>query len=927
LINKFSLFFAVLFFLGFGIFFPGPGLCAVDFIQIAPDIDRINLTGALWVYQDDSRKLGIRDIVSPTLKLPFSPLADKSSFGYSADAFWFRFTARNTTATPIFWYLEYPYAAVDHFEFFHPMGADFKRYLGGDTHAFTQRPVNFRTMVVPIELLPGDHTFYFKIQSRGTIVAPVIGWGKDAFDRHRNLDAAFNWLYYGAMLVTAIYCFFGFFSMKVPAFLFLGVFVSGTALFTMAHTGMAFQYLWPDSPFWANLCHPLSGILGLWGGLSFTRSFLNTRKHLPLLDRILKGFVLFSVVLGLSFVFLPYQVATQAMVLIIDLSVLIMITSSFLLLFKGIRQARVYLLAWTPFIASAILMGFKSFGFMENNWVTDSMVQNSAVFVAILLSFGLMDKIHAFRQERERVLDKLHTSEAQYRMLAENVRDVIWILDLKTLKIAYITPSVENMMGYTPREAESFSFKKMLPPGSADKAWKAIKGGMEKALYGGKKNRNAVTIELECYNKAKEIFWTETTTSFTRDDSGNPVEMVGVTRDVTTRIQAEKEKKALESQLHQSGKLESIGTLAGGIAHDMNNIVAAIMGYAELSLHEAPKGSRLYRRLDRMIQACHRARDLVSQILTFSRQDSQEIRSVRIHLIVKEVLKLIRASLPSTITIKQNIPRQGLMITADPSQVHQIIMNLCSNAGYAMMEEGGILDVCVEKMTLDHDTARKYLDLLPGDYVRLTVRDTGQGMEKEVMNRIFDPFFTTKPMGTGTGMGLAMVHGIVKKLGGGIFVDSEPGMGTRFHVFFPKAIDCVQEEGPLETIIPTGNESILFVDDEENMADMAQEMLTSLGYRVVTKTSALEALSYFQQNVTQVDLIITDQTMPELTGMALARKIGQIRPDLPIILSSGFNDLVSPEAVKESGIDHYIMKPYGKRDLAAIIRESLDSDK
>jgi PAS domain S-box-containing protein len=787
LINRLSLFFAVLFFLGFGSFFPGPGLCALDFIQISPDIDRINLTGSLWVYQDDSRELGIRDMVSPTLKLPFSPLTGKSSFGYSADTFWFRFTARNTTETPIFWYLEYAYAAVDHFEFFHPMGADFKRYLGGDTHAFTQRPVNFRTMVVPIELLPGDHTFYFKLQSRGAIVAPVIGWGKDAFERHRNLDAAFNWLYYGAMLVTTIYCFFGFFSMKMPAFFFLGVFVSGTALFTMAHTGMAFQYLWPDSPFWANLCHPLSGILGLLGGLSFTRSFLNTRKHLPLFDRILKGLVLFSIVLGLSFIFLPYQVATQAMVLIIGLSVLIMITCSLLLLFKGIRQARFYLLAWTPFIASAVLMGFKSFGFMENNWVTDSMVQNSAVFVAILLSFGLMDKIHAFRQEREKVLGKLHTSEAQYRMLAENVRDVIWILNLKTLKITYISPSVEDMMGYTPREAESFSFEEMLPPGSTDKAWQAIKGELEKNHYDDKKNRNAVTIELECYNKAKEIFWTETTTSFTRDDSGNPVEMVGVTRDITQRIQAEKEKKTLELQLHQSGKLEAIGTLAGGIAHDMNNIVAAIMGYAELSLHEAQKGSRLHHRLDRMIQACHRARDLVRQILTFSRQDSQKIRCVKIDLIVKEVLTLIRASLPATITIKQNIPKQGLMINADPGQVHQIIMNLCSNAGHAMMQEGGILDVSVEKISLNNDTARKHIDLLPGGYVRLTVRDTGQGMDQEVMKRIFDPFFTTKPVGTGTGMGLAMVHGIVKKLGGEILVDSEPGVGTCFHLFFPKA--------------------------------------------------------------------------------------------------------------------------------------------
>ena len=786
--DRFLLFLVIFFFLSFGGFFsPIQVFAAFDIIQIDPDIDRVSLTGSLSVYQDDSGELGIADMASPIMKLQFLPLEGKSSFGYSTSAFWFRFTVRNSTANPIFWYLEYPYAVVDHFEFFHPMDSGFKRYLGGDTNAFTQRPVNYRTMVVPIDLPPGDHTFYFKIQSRGTIVAPVIGWGRLAFERHKNFDAALNWLYYGAMLVTAIYCFFGFVSMKVPSFFFLGVFVSGTALFTMVHSGMAFQYLWPQFPSWANLCHPLSLTLGLLGVLPFTRLFLNTRRHTPVFDKIFIALFWITLVFGLGLVFLSYQVATQAMVLVVGLSAITMISCSLVSLFKGIRQARFYLLAWTPFVISAVLMALKSFGFLENNLLTDSMVQISAAFVAILLSFGLMDKIDSIRKEREKVLDQLHKSEKQYRMLAENVKDVIWVLNLKTLKITYITPSVEEMMGYTPQEAKLFSFKEMLPPEEADKAWKAIKNGIEDSLSMSEKTRHAFTIEIECYNKAKDIFWTETTTTFTKDNSGNPVEMVGVTRDITERKQAEKEKKALEFQLHQSGKLEAIGTLAGGIAHDMNNIVAAIMGYAELSLHEADKKSRMYHRLDRMIKACHRARDLVSQILTFSRQDSQEIRRVKIHPIVKEVLELIRASLPSTITIKQEVSRQGLMINADPTQVHQIIMNLCSNAGYAMMEKGGILDVSVEKITLDKDTAKKYLDLLSGDYVRLIVRDTGQGMEKEVMTRIFEPFFTTKPVGTGTGMGLAMVHGIVKKLGGGIFVESEPGLGTSFHVFFPEA--------------------------------------------------------------------------------------------------------------------------------------------
>jgi PAS domain S-box-containing protein len=919
--HRFFLFVVLLAGLGF---FAGQVLAAP--VNIPPDIDRISLTASLSVYKDDSGKLGIADLVSPRFNLQFVPLGGKSSFGYSRATFWFRFTARNTTQTPIGWFLEYPYAVVDQFEFFHPTDFGFKRYLGGDIHPFGQRPVNFRTMVVPIELPPGDHVFYFNIQSRGAVVAPAIGWGQASFEAHKNFDLALNWLYYGVMLVTALYCFFGFVSMKVPSFFFLGIFVSGAALFTTAHTGMAFQYLWPESPFWANLCHPLFGTLGVLGGLPFTRSFLNTRKYLPAFDKILAGLTFVSLVFGGALFLLPYQIATQFMTLLIGLSVLVMITSSLVLFFKGLRQARFFLLAWTPFIISAVSLALKSFGFLETGVLTDSAVQISAAFVAVFLSFGLMDKIHSIRQEREKALEQLHTSENQYRILAENVKDVIWILDLKTMKLIYVTPSVEGMMGYTPREAEGFTFREILPPKSADRAWRVVKEGMEKSLSRSGKIGDAFTLEVECYNKAKEIFWIETTVTFTRDASGNPVEMVGVSRDVTKRIQAEKEKSALEFQLHQSGKLEAIGTLAGGIAHDMNNIVAAIMGYAEISLHDAQEGSRMHHRLDRIIKACHRARDLVGQILTFSRQDSQEIRSVKIHLIVKEVLKLIRASLPSTITIQQDIPRQELMVTADPTQVHQILMNLCTNAGYAMMDKGGCLGVMVEKITLDKDTAKNYLDLQPGDYVRLIVRDTGLGMEKEVMNRIFDPFFTTKPVGSGTGMGLAMVHGIVKKLGGGIFVESDPGMGTAFEVFFPKAMDSYPGEVIPEIIIPVGHESILYVDDEENMADMAQEMLTSLGYRVVTKTTSPGALSYFKAHSALIDLVITDQTMPDLTGVRLARKLWEIRPDMPVILCSGFSDLVSPESQEVSGIRHYMMKPYGKRELAVKIREILDSD-
>ncbi|MBF0232455.1 MAG: response regulator, partial [Desulfamplus sp.] len=502
--------------------------------------------------------------------------------------------------------------------------------------------------------------------------------------------------------------------------------------------------------------------------------------------------------------------------------------------------------------------------------------------------------------------------------------EVIWTLNIKTLKLNFVTPSVLSMTGYTEAEARTqFSFKKMLTPDSARKAMDAVKMGIVPDAIKRQSLEDQPPIELAFNTKSGNIIWTETNLTFVRDDKNRPFEMLGVSRDITERKLAEKEKKRLETQLVQSNKLEAIGTLAGGISHDMNNILTAIMGYVEISLSDVASDSRIHQRLERVLEACHRARDLVKQILTFSRQDSQDNISVNINLIVKEVLKLIRASLPTTIKIQKSIPKDKYIIIADPTKLHQIIMNLCTNAGYAMQPYGGLLAVCTEVVELDPESAGKYMDLKPGSYIRLTVSDTGHGMAKEVMERIFEPFFTTKPRGQGTGMGLAMVHGIVKSLGGNIYVYSEVGKGTTFHILFPRAPEGKQPYICEPVCIATGSETILYVDDEGPIVDMAHEMLTSLGYKVEGVIGSLDALEKFKSNPDSFDLVITDQTMPEMTGCDLAKQIWKIRSDIPVIICSGFNDLVNPESAKLLGIREYLMKPYSKQDIATRIRRAL----
>ncbi len=760
--------------------------------------DRIDLTPYLFYLEDQFGQLELSDIrslsesqsESGSEALGFRPLGDQRGFGYSASSFWFRLVLENRSDEPVAWIVDYPYAAMDHIEFYHPHPSDtgdvrYKRYLGGDVHPFSSRPIVHKTMAFPIAINPGSHTFYFKLQSQGAIPAVLTGWNVDAFHRHAALDLNFNWFYYGCMLTMALFCLMLFANMKVPIYFYLFIFVSATTLCSMLHSGMASRYLLPNHPFWINLLHPLSGYIATLGYLLYSRDFLNIGKHFPLLDRCFLGIILLILFICVSIFFIPYRVATQSMMLMTGTVSILLSGTAARLALKGIRGAKIYTLSWSPFLVGIVLITLKSYGYLKNNLMTDSLLQLSSSTASILLCYGIIDKINQFRIDREKAVDKMHTAVKMYTLLAENITDVIWILELQTMDLIYITPSVEAMTGYTPDESENFTFKKMLTPDSANEAMTAVKRGIEKNAGNLEKPQENLTIETAFYHKNGEMIWTETSMTFTQDSLGNPLHMIGVTRDVTERRRAAEEKKSLEEKLFHAAKIEALATLSGGIAHDMNNILTSVLGYAQLSMDEADKESRLYQRLHRIIEACHRAKDLVCQILTFSRQDGAEDQILLIHLIVNEALKLIRSSLPSAIKIETDIQDRSLRIAINPTQLHRIIMNLCTNAAHAMDEHGGILGVSINKMVLDKKSGDKYFSIKPGEYVRLTVRDTGHGMEEKVLSRIFEPFFTTKPVGVGTGMGLSMVHGIVKKARGEIFVESEPGKGTTFDLIFP----------------------------------------------------------------------------------------------------------------------------------------------
>ena len=385
--------------------------------------------------------------------------------------------------------------------------------------------------------------------------------------------------------------------------------------------------------------------------------------------------------------------------------------------------------------------------------------------------------------------------------------------------------------------------------------------------------------------------------------------------------------RKMSAQLQQSQRLEAVGTLAGGIAHDFNNILSSIIGFTELSLEDVQQGTLLHDNLSEVLMAGNRAKDLVKQIMTFSQKSEPERRPVEINSLIKETIKMLRATIPTNIEIKEHLSEERFILNANPSQMNQVLVNLVTNASHAIPEDG-MIRIDSGTIRFDESVMKQYPGLSSGRYVEIIVSDNGKGISREDLNQIFDPYFTTKDPDKGTGLGLAVVHGIVKSHGGHITVYSEVGEGTVFHVYLPLAEPFLKVESrPQPERLPVGIERILLVDDEPPITKMLTRNLERTGYTVISHTSSEEALKAFRSAPASFDLVITDMTMPQMTGDKLAAAVKEIRPDMPVILCTGFNEKVNVKTAPDLLIDGFLMKPVARTEMAGMVRKVLDEAK
>ncbi len=888
-------------------------------LVIDPEFAKSNLKGILQVCKDPTGNLTIDQIASSALDECFRDISiEHPTFGYSDATFWFRIKAVATPQVSQSFFLAYDYPVIDEIDLYLPDSKGYKVYSAGDRRPFHLWPVPYRSILFPVTMDAGkSSTWIIRVKSEGSITVPITLWSEDAFSRYRNNSLVALWFFYGAMISIIFYNLLFFVSFREISYIFLSLFAISMTSYSLINNGIAFQYLWPDHTEWANAAHPFSLLMsGIWGTL-FTRYFLNLKRKHPLFDYTLKAIGVLGIIMLATPFLLNYRYATQISMMMGLLSVTSMLATGSILAFRGSRPARFLIVSWIVFFIFMSMEVLRAYGVIPKVAMSDASLSIGTCAMILILSLGITDKINVIRREKDSALAALRESEEKYRDIFNNVSDVLYIHDLEG-RFIDINRQVAKL-GYTPDELKGKNIRDLIQ--------EEHRQGFEEYLRKLHSQGSGSGL-INIMTKDGSVRIMEFMNNLYYDESGRPVGARGSIRDVTERIMMNREKKDLEARLLQSRKMEALGMLAGGVAHDLNNILSAVVTYPELLLLQRSLDEKQRRIIKTIHEGGLRATAIVGDLLTIARGVAIRKESLDLNDVVREYLSspdyLALKNHAPDISVTVHITNTPLIMDGSPIHLRKSLMNLLINAFEAVDRIDGKITVrtgeeILDKMESDDDPGGRE------KYIVLTVADNGHGIAEADLERIFEPFYSKKVMGrSGSGLGLAVVWNSVQDHNG--FVDLKSSdKGTVFRLCFPAAGCVDDQQAPEITAISEykgQGESILVIDDDPVQREIASHFLETLGYCVHTAASGEEAVDFVKTQ--SVDLLILDMIMePGISGRETYQRITELYPKQKAIIVSGYADDDDVKAAQSLGAGEYVGKPYTLEKLSLAVRKTL----
>ncbi len=900
---------------------PATPLTAASFTS---NLERLDLSPHLEILVDDTASMTLDEVMQPARDSDYRSVAEiGNSFGFTTAAYWVRFSLDVDPAQFESLLLQLDQPMIDHVAFY-TVSEDgvATASITGDGTNFDTREYRHRTFLFSLPPQQGQtRDYYLRLETEGSMQIPLQIWTASAFAEHASFTEFVFGGYYGFMFLLMMAALASYLIIRDRLFLYYAAYLFCYVMFQFSFNGFAFQHLWPDAPWWSSKAVSTFIGLGVITALLFSGHYLQVwgRKH-PVVKMVFIGLGLFGaagvILSALDFYTIAVKMSTLAGLLIPPVVAFAGIVS----LMSGYRPARYLLFAWSFFLLGAFIAGLLHFGLVPHSFLTVYAIQIGSTLEILLLGYAVMARIEMLRHERARAIrslvdqrtNELELTSVHLRTLIAMMPDLVWLKDADG-NYAACNSKVEDLFHKECHEIIGKTDFTLLEDEQATRA----RANDLLAISTGKPSINEEVFKDKDGN---EIILDTVRTAMHMPD-GTLIGVLGIGRDITERLKT-------EEALRRSQKMDAVGQLSSGVAHDFNNILGIILGNLEL-LQKTINGNKAARNhVDQIKLSAQRATDLTRQLLSFSRSEAGSAKPVNINEALQNIASLIARSITAEIEVEHDFESDPWLAEVDPVDFEDAVINLILNARDAM-PEGGRLVLKTANATLDQAYCSNHLGVQPGEYVMLEVSDSGFGIPAEIRERIFEPFFTTKPSGEGSGLGLAMVFGFIRRSGSHIRVGSSPDGGTTFRIYLPKFQQEVIEqsdEASADHYMPRGSEVILVVDDEEALLDVASTILEELGYQVLQAKDGNEALQLLNSDQ-RIDLLFSDIVMPGgVSGLDLKEQAMTIRPGMPVLLTSGNTGIAVDNPADIEARDRILPKPYDFAELAMRIRELLETD-